>query len=168
MSEMPTDDTPIEDLPIEIVRSSRRKKTAQALVRGGRLRVMLPAGMDRDEEARVVDQLVEQVSRKSARRSTDLAERARAVAARYGLNEPASVEWSDRQNIRWGSCTPANGSIRISHRLQGAPGWVLDGVLVHELAHLDERGHGPAFQALVSRYPLVERVIGYLIAKSEG
>lgn len=153
---------------MEIVRSPRRKKTAQAHVQEGRLRVMVPAGMDRDEEARVVDHLVRQVSRKRASTSTDLEGRARAVAARYGLKEPNSVEWSDRQNVRWGSCTPDSGSIRISHRLREAPEWVLDGVLVHELAHLDERGHGPAFQALVARYPMAERVTGYLIARSEG
>jgi predicted metal-dependent hydrolase len=45
------------------------------------------------------------------------------------------------------------------------PRWVLDYVIVHELAHLVERGHGPAFNALVDRYAKAERARGYLIAK---
>ena len=37
------------------------------------------------------------------------------------------------------------------------PSWVVDYVLVHELAHLLASGHGPQFQALVARYPHAER-----------
>ncbi len=47
------------------------------------------------------------------------------------------------------------------------PEWVLDWVLVHELAHLAVPDHGDRFKALVSRYELGERAEGYLIAKSE-
>jgi predicted metal-dependent hydrolase len=39
---------------------------------------------------------------------------------------------------------------------------VLDYVLVHELAHLLEPGHGPDFWTWVRRYPKTERAIGYL------
>ena len=67
---------------------------------------------------------------------------------------------------RWGSCTPADGSVRISVRLAPFPLWVLDYVLVHELAHLAVADHSPRFWALVDRYPLSERARGYLIAKS--
>jgi hypothetical protein len=47
------------------------------------------------------------------------------------------------------------------------PGWVLDWVLIHELAHLEIGDHGRRFQALVGRYELAERATGYLMAKSE-
>lgn len=79
-----------------------------------------------------------------------------------GRARPASVRWTTRQGSRWGSCTPAEGTIRLSTRLQGMPPWVVDYVLVHELAHLLEAGHGPAFWALVERYPRTERARGYL------
>ena len=49
---------------------------------------------------------------------------------------PASVRWVTNQNGRWGSCTPADRTIRISHRIQDMPDWVIDYVLLHELAHL--------------------------------
>lgn len=67
---------------------------------------------------------------------------------------------------RWGSCTPAAGTIRLSARLARFPDWVIDYVIVHELGHLEEPGHGAAFWRLVNRYPRAERAIGYLIAKS--
>jgi predicted metal-dependent hydrolase len=46
--------------------------------------------------------------------------------------------------------------------LRGVPPWVLDYVLLHELAHLLEPGHGPAFWALLESYPRTERARGYL------
>ena len=68
------------------------------------------------------------------------------------------------QQKRYGSCTPATATIRISTRVAQMPLWVLDYVLVHELAHLLEANHSPRFWELVARYPLSERARGYLIA----
>jgi predicted metal-dependent hydrolase len=67
---------------------------------------------------------------------------------------------------RWGSCTPSTGTIRISTRIAAFPDWVIDYVIVHELAHLHVPGHGADFWSLVQRYPRSERAIGYLMAKS--
>jgi len=72
------------------------------------------------------------------------------------------VRWVDNQGSRWGSCTPIDATIRLSSRLRGMPTWVIDYVLVHELAHLLVPGHGPAFWAEVGRYPRSERARGYL------
>lgn len=72
------------------------------------------------------------------------------------------MTWVGNQTTRWGSCTPASGTIRISTRLQQMPSWVLDYVLVHELAHLLAPGHGKDFWALVRGYPRTERARGYL------
>ncbi len=94
-----------------------------------------------------------------------LTERASALARRYELPNAREIKWVDNQRSRWGSCTPATGTVRLSHRLAGFPDWVLDYVIVHELAHLAEAGHGPAFWDLVNRYPLTERARGFLIAK---
>jgi predicted metal-dependent hydrolase len=90
--------------------------------------------------------------------------RARALSAAYldGAAEPASVRWVDNQHRRWGSCTPADGSIRLSSRLQTMPEYVVDYVLVHELVHLIEPGHDERFWATVARYPKAERARGFL------
>lgn len=156
------------ELPIDVVRSQRRKRTVQASIKEGRLEVRVPNGLDPDEESRLVREVAEKVHRKVSSAGVDLNERARRLAKRYRLPEPAGIEWSSRQMRRWGSCTPENGRIRISNRLAGMPQWVLDSVIVHELAHLEEADHGPRFTALANRYELAERARGYLIAKSEG
>ena len=64
---------------------------------------------------------------------------------------PASVRWVTNQNGRWGSCTPDDGTIRISHRIQEMPDWVIDYVLLHELAHLVVPSHSSRFWDLVNR-----------------
>jgi Protein of unknown function DUF45 len=162
-----TYDRNMSDLPVDVVRSKRRKRTAQAYIKEGRLKVLVPFGMAADEEALLVDGLVARVSRKVLSTEVDLVQRARALARKYRLSVPKRIEWSDRQMSRWGSCTPSEGTIRISNRLASMPAWVLDSVLVHELAHLDEANHGPRFKALVGRYELSERAKGYLMAMSE-
>ncbi len=154
------------DLPVDIVRSRRRKRTVQAYIADGRLRVMVPDGLAPDEEARLVDSMVARVTRRVSSREVDLERRSRELARKYGLPAPTSIDWSDRQMRRWGSCSHTEGRIRVSNRLASMPGWVLDSVIVHELAHLEEANHGPRFQALVSRYELTERAKGYLMAVS--
>ena len=151
-----------------MVRSARRRKTVSArLVEDGRLRVSIPSWMSKADEARYVDDMVRRMERRREAESSalDLVERASALARRYGLPEPRSIRWVDNQESRWGSCTPVDGAIRLSSRMASFPTWVVDYVIVHELAHLVEPGHGPAFRALVARYPKVERATGFLIAK---
>jgi predicted metal-dependent hydrolase len=151
-------------LKVEVVRSRRRRKTVGALERGGVLTVSIPASMSRAEEQHWVSVMVERMRRRGSTDAVDLEARARQLAARFDLPMAASVRWVHNQNARWGSCTPADGTVRISSRLAGFPRWVLDYVLVHELAHLAVFGHGPEFTALVDRYPMSERARGFLIA----
>ncbi len=61
--------------------------------------------------------------------------------ARLTIRDPRS---------RWGSCTSA-GNIMLSWRLILAPEPVLDYVAAHEVAHLAEMNHGPAFWRTVAR-----------------
>jgi len=113
----------------------------------------------------MLDKLAAQESKtKRVPGDTELAERAEQLSAQYfdGRARPASVRWVTNQNTRWGSCTPAEGSIRLSHRLQGMPEYVVDYVLLHELAHLLVPGHGPRFWRLLDAYPRTERARGYL------
>jgi hypothetical protein len=158
----------MSDLPVDVIRSRKRTRTAQAYEVNGRLRVLIPAHLSEGEEAAVVEELVGKVTRKLSQKTVDLEARAQEVARKYGLPTPKSIVWSQRQNSRWGSCSPRDGTIRISSRLALMPLWVLDWVLVHELAHLDVANHGERFKLLVSRYELAERAEGYLIAKAEG
>ena len=149
----------------EVIRSPKRRKTVQARLVNGVVQVSIPARMTKAEEEKWVAEMVGRFQRKAATEPIDLASRAEVLAARYGLPQPASIRWVDNQEWRWGSCTPADRSIRLSTRLAGYPGWVVDYVIVHELAHLSVAGHGADFWALVNRYPRSERARGFLIAK---
>ena len=93
-----------------------------------------------------------------------LAARARQLSDAYldGRARPVSVRWVGNMQHRWGSCTIGDRTIRLSHRLQSMPSWVIDYVLVHELSHLLEPGHDRAFWAWVERYPRTERARGFL------
>ena len=65
----------------------------------------------------------------------------------------SEIRYVTNQQHRYGSCTPATGVIRISHRLAATPSWVRDYVIVHELAHLLEANHGARFWKLVTPLP---------------
>ena len=153
---------------VVVIRSRRRRKTVQAVESDGVVRVLIPASMSKADEERWVADMVARMSRRRATTATDLGARAAVLAARYELPRPAEVRWVDNQRSRWASCTPSDGVIRVSSRLAGYPSWVVDYVLVHELAHLVEAGHGRAFWALVNRYRRAERARGFLLAKGMG
>ena len=131
----------------------------------GVIRVSVPAGMSKAEEDLYVTDLVAKLERKYRSDHIDLEARAAKLARAFDLPRPNSVQWASNQKSRWGSCSVRARDIRISTRLTDCPSWVLDYVLVHELAHLVEYNHGPAFDAIVARYPKAERAKGYLLAK---
>jgi predicted metal-dependent hydrolase len=158
---------------VRVERSERRVRTVSARVTGDIMIVRAPARMTDEELAPLIASLRRRLERKALRpapavNDESLAARATALSARYfgGKLRPRSIRWVTNQGARWGSCTPATGTIRLSHALQRFPAWVVDSVIVHELAHLQVPGHGPAFWVLANRYPLMERARGFLIAKS--
>jgi predicted metal-dependent hydrolase len=155
---------------VEVRRSQRRRRTVSAYRDGERVVVLIPDQFSRAEETEWVDKMLARLAAREHRvRRTDreLVLRAHRLIERY-LPEhtrtaaPASVRWVHNQTGRWGSCTPADRTIRISHRIQEMPEWVIDYVLLHELAHLVVPSHNSRFWELVARYPKSERARGYL------
>jgi predicted metal-dependent hydrolase len=153
-------------LRVEVTRSKKRRKTVGAHLVGGVLHIALPSWMSKAEEAHWVREMTARFRRKISADRLRLAERATTLARRHDLPRPVSIRWADDMRSRWGSCTPSSGTVRISTRLAAFPDWVVDYVIVHELAHLQVAGHSDDFWRLVYRYPKTERAIGYLIAKS--
>ena len=148
-------------------RSRRRKRTVSAYRRDGKVIVMIPDRFTRAEEAEWITTMLDRLDRsdKRRRRTDDqLWRRASELSEEYlhGKVEPTSVRWVGNMTTRWGSCTTTTGEIRLSDRLQPLPAWVVDYVLLHELAHLIEPSHNKRFWHWVDHYPKAERAKGYL------
>ena len=145
-----------------------RRKTVSAELVDGVVRVLVPSWMSAAEVDRHVAELVPRLER-----------RLPLDARRPAWPGPASWPGASTCPSRPRSCGPrtsavsgaratcTRGEIRLSRRLADYPSWVLDYVLVHELAHLVHADHSPAFRALVDRYPRAERARGFLIAKDD-
>jgi predicted metal-dependent hydrolase len=156
---------------VEVRRSARRRRTVSAYRDGDRTVVLIPARFSKAEERRWVAEMLQRLAARDLRRTrgprrSDAALLARARQLSMTMLDsqvrPTSARWVSNMSSRWGSCTPSDGSIRISARLREMPTWVLDYVLVHELTHLIVPGHGADFWVLVSRYPRADRARGYL------
>lgn len=151
-------------------RSSRRRRSVTITRTDGDLVVAIPATFSARQEREWVEKMISQLERKESAGSPEaigdeaLLRMAGQLSEAYlgGEARPRSVTWSSRQNRRWGSCTPSEGTIRLSHRLRSMPEWVIRGVLMHELVHLFVPDHGPRFRALLARYPESERARGFL------
>jgi predicted metal-dependent hydrolase len=160
--------------PVEVRRSARRTRTVSAFWENGTAVVAIPARFTAAQESEWVRRMLEKLHRQGQRRSqhgkrrpaTDagLAAHAAELSARYfgGRAVPTSVRWVSNQNSRWGSATPSEGTIRLSAKLQHMPQWVIDYVLLHELAHLLVAGHNAAFWKLLAAYPETERARAFL------
>jgi predicted metal-dependent hydrolase len=154
-------------LRVEVRRSHRRTRTVSAYRERDSIVVLIPARLSVAEEQRWVTTMVDRVSRaeqKRHRSDGDLVERAELLSRRYleGRAVPTSVRWVDNQHSRWGSCTVVDATIRISARVRDMPPYVVDYVVLHELAHLLVSGHGRQFWSWVNRYPMTERARGFL------
>jgi hypothetical protein len=144
--------------PVEIRPSARRRKTVAAHWEGDTIVVLVPQRMSRKLRQEYADHLAAKLL--AQRRAThpsdvELLARALDLLARYlpEVPVPAAVNWTSRETSRWGSCSLGDRTIRLSDSLRGVPSWVLDAVLVHELAHLVCAGHDDRFKALAARHP---------------
>ncbi|HEY2214639.1 MAG TPA: YgjP-like metallopeptidase domain-containing protein [Acidimicrobiales bacterium] len=166
---------PVADVwpEVEVRISTRRRKTSEAKWVGGRIVVSLPSHLNADNREKTVKWLVDRLVSKNRKRTVQgddaLLRRSIMLSNRYLTGkQPVSVRWVTNQNSRWGSCSVHSKEIRISHRLKVVPEWVLDAVLVHELAHLTHPNHSPAFHELANRFPRHVEAGSYLAGYGLG
>jgi len=142
---------------LEVRASPRRTKTGSAHWEGTKIVVAIPSRLRGRERDAFVEELVRRAMRErpqSTAHDAALEERARVLAELYTDGRlPSAVRFVSNQRRRWASCSPATGEIRLSVRLRNVPDWVLDAVLVHELAHLHHVDHSPAFHTMAERHP---------------
>jgi len=158
---------------IRVIRSSRRKRSISAYREQGAIVISVPAKLSNSKVSQVIPEMVEKILSREAREKisdSELFDRAHALLQRYlpeFIVTPASVTWR-AMNERWGSCTTVDRTIRISDRLNGAPGYVVDYLLVHELIHLQVPDHGPDFELLLARFEESDKASAYLDGYEAG
>ena len=135
---------PLHGEPHRVVSLAAIDGRRQATIRvvDGRIVVISPP-----LEARSTAELLERWFRAEARQEIEAHVAARA--AEMDLS-PKRITIRD-QKTRWGSAS-RRGTLSFSWRLVLCPPWVLDYVVVHELAHLKVSGHGRAFWRIVERH----------------
>lgn len=157
----------------EVRDSARRTRTMTAFREGGKLVVVVPEHMTQRQRRSMVPGLVERFLAKEAkarppRADAELTARALELYRAYiaphaaGPEPELGVRWVTNMAQRWGSCTISTGEIRLSDRLQTMPNWVVDYVLLHEVAHLEEREHSARFWDLVNAHAESPRARGFL------
>jgi predicted metal-dependent hydrolase len=157
---------------LRVIRSANRTKTISARLADQRtLEIRAPAYASDSQILEAADTLIARTERhiasaKAREGDAYLEERARVLNDRYlgGSLSWKSIRFVTNQRKRFGSCTPERGTIRISDRLRGAPDFVLDYIVLHELVHLSIPNHSAGFWDLVNRFPKSERARGYLMA----
>ena len=156
---------------VEVKRSKRAKRNVTAYRDNDKTVVTVPTRMAKRDIDAYVTELVNRLDDRDERTSSQksLEQRARLLSRKFlgqDLFEthkvPVKIRWVTNQNSRWGSCTPDEGTIRLSHRMQRMPSYVIDSVIVHELIHLLVTDHSPAFYALMNKYPDHEKAKAYL------
>lgn len=158
---------------VRVIKSSRRRRSISAYREHGAIVIQVPARLSNSKIQEVIPEMVEKIlSREAREKMSDeaLFDRSLELLALYlpeFRTEPVSVLWRS-MNERWGSCTTLDRTIRISDRLNGAPNYVVDYLLVHELIHLEIPDHGPDFESLLSRFERAELASAYLEGYEAG
>lgn len=156
---------------VEVRRSKRAKRNVTAYRDNEKTVVTVPTRMAKRDIPAYVNELVTRLDDRDERSTSQalLEQRARRLSRKYLAQDlfethvvPVSIRWVTNQNARWGSCTPGEGTIRLSHRMVRMPPYVIDSVIVHELIHLLIADHSEAFYALMNKYPGHEKAKAYL------
>ncbi len=157
---------------VEVRRSNKRRRTVSAAREGNKTVLNVPQKMSITEIEEIARDLINRMNERDPRAyfsDDELFKRAQELSATYLFSkaDPKSVAWSTRLTSTWGICTPLEGEIRITSRLQGMPQYVLDYVLLHELVHLVINDHGKDFESMMRTFEKKERAEGYLDALDE-
>lgn len=119
-------------------------RAGQVLLGGGRAVFFCRRQPDAGGREKLVQELCRQMLRKKAD------ELFAVWQERLGLY---AAGWQIRNmKSRWGTCNVLKRTILINLRLAYRPAACLEYVIVHELAHLQEQGHGPGFRAFLDRH----------------
>lgn len=158
----------VAGIEVEVLRKRVRNLTLRVAAPDGRVRISVPRATSEASIRSMVLERLGWIERQRARLAAlpppppPLTE-----ADRAGLLEaipPLIAKWEaalgvrvaawnvKRMRSRWGSCNPATGRVSIALELARHPPECLDYLVLHELAHLLDSGHGARFKAILDRH----------------
>lgn len=160
----------MNDSKYEIIvrRSKRRKKTLQATLRNNTVKILAPHHTSDEDVKAFLNKFLKKLELKDIILNNDneLSKRAEKLKKKFIPEAPDySIQFQKSLTRTWGKCYTRQRRIIINPVLGTYPKWVLDYVIIHEIAHLLVPNHGKEFRALVNRYKLKERAVGFLMAK---
>jgi predicted metal-dependent hydrolase len=132
---------PLRGAPHRITHRAKERGTVWTEIGSDGAQLICVAGQTPHVGRRVGDYLKREAKRELDAASRRAAEKLDVTIKRVSVRDQAS---------RWGSCSSA-GVLSYSWRLILAPPFVLEYLAAHEVAHLVEMNHSPAFWRLVER-----------------
>jgi predicted metal-dependent hydrolase len=168
-----------ETLTIAVEADVRLRRWARWRLQGQTVHLRVPHSMSRAQIDKIIEDILPRIvkQRKRAKRQADtsLTDRAQSLNRQYFGGDLSwhTIRWASNMKHRLGSFTTGgttDGDIRISERIRNWPGYVIDYVLAHEICHRKYPNHSQEFWACLSRYPLMDKALGFLegIAYAEG
>jgi predicted metal-dependent hydrolase len=146
----------VDGTTLELVLERKRVKNVNARLEGSTLLVSAPVGMAEEGLESAVRGLARRLLRRAhaarVNGEEDALALARKVARRFPQPPPVGEAlFVTTQGARWGSYSTKTRTVRLNAALRGMPGWVLEAVVAHELAHVFHPDHSPAFWELLGR-----------------
>lgn len=158
----------IDGYKIDLIRSKARRKTIHArLTEEKNIRVLAPYTAGDEFILNFIRKTVKKFALKESvsGKGEGLQKRAEMLKKKYVPSAPDfKISYSESLKTTWGKCFTATKEIILNQKLSEFPVWVVDMVIIHEIAHLIYPDHSKQFRALVSKYRLKERAVGYLAA----
>ena len=144
----------VDGLEVRLVRKRVKNLNLRIARDGGHVEVSAPAWMRRSEVVDFIRRKRDWIDAQMARiAETPMAKAPALIAAWEPIMGVKAGKLAYRNmTSRWGSCQPSTGRICINVRLALYPPECLEYVVVHELCHLLERGHGPRFHQLMDAF----------------
>lgn len=158
----------IDGVTLTMRLTRKRVKNINVRLVGDELRVSAPPWVPANEIDGTVDVLARRLVRRERERAVNGQHDALALARRVARRFPrppeiAEARFSTNQQTRWGSYSTRTKSIRLNAALRQMPGWVLEAIVAHELAHVVHPDHSPAFWKLLrSVCPNTDRARAFL------
>lgn len=142
-----------------------QRKTSTAQLQGNDIHLILAEGLNETQRHKACQTLIHKILCQCY--LTKIRKRVAELNERHFREKYSSVKLKYIHS-KWGSCS-SDGEIIISSKLLLCPGWVIDYVIIHELAHLVEHNHSDRFWHVVERaLPNYKRAEKWLTEHGSG